>query len=1845
MNWDVFSALHHAGTNASSFCILPVNVYACLCFNLLEYFTMSISNATSRSTNVLEGELVDQTVLTAQDLLANLGRDGELLSHAAMPFGDRPNQVALTSMVQAWAALDFSDLPAVALLSATDLHGARGAYAASTNTIYLSREFIHSSIDQPSQILDVVLEEIGHFIDSRINATDIPGDEGELFSALVQGKLLSHSQVATLHTEDDSAVLTLGGAAIAVELADGYTGTNLKSSLISSIGTLLDNIKNLINTEVLQGLPLLGNALGIANPLDQVFNDFKTQITTQLNAIPGNGSVAEVQTALFQVLGSSGLGILSDSDDAGADVTAQDIGITVAPDGSNAEFKLKIGKAVTSSVALDSTLGLPALGLSLVADSGITSNLTMALNLDFGVDATTGFFLDTAASAQDLDLALNTQFTNSSGDPLTFTGKLGFLTLTAKDQGSSLNGTFSVDLNGDLGSLTTTPQLTAATNLKVELSTGLGTAALPSIKTDFNLVWGFAPTDLKVGSNYQGGLPSVEFNNVRLNMGSFFKSFAQPIFGTIDDILGPIKPVIDVLQTKLPVLDTFGRAFLDKTGGFPSGPDGKVTFLDLVKIQQPSAPVDFIGAVGAIADLADSIDSFADAGDVPLAVGGFKLGGSDDIRNSLFQLDSVDLGSLSKTIKPLDTILTEVKNLAGSDPELQAQINTFLNGIQAPTGPQFPILTDPNEVFKLLLGQKAEFFQYTLPQLKFAFGFDVFFPILGPLGAELQGNLSAQLQLALGYDSTGITNFASSGDVGDIFADGFYIDNGADLNGPAGRKSGAVLTTGIKAYGAINVGVASAGVGGGVESNIEVRLNDPVPDDKVYFSEFDPDCIFNPVQGEVLAGLDAFIKFGIGPFSYTKRFDIAKTVLLSFEAGCDAEEQSDPVKHTLAVLIGTDLQLSMGSFAGTRRINFVPGTDVAEVFQVDLKSGTASNAELKVSAFGANLTYAGVSRIVANGGAENDTVLLGDAVLTPALLSGGDGNDQLYGSGGADTLQGDNGDDALNGGLGNDSLQGGAGIDLLQGGVGADTLDGGSGPDDANDIDTASYRSSPAAVTILPGAGGVLVGFGGDAQGDRLIEIEHIEGSNFDDLLTGDGGNNTLEGLAGSDRLNGGAGDDILLGGGGVDRLDGGDGQDWTSYLTSSGAVSVNLAIGKGSGGDATGETLISIENLQGSALNDTLVGSAANNSLDGFYGDDRLTGGAGADTLDGGAGTDWASYQFSPDAVNVSLKDGVGRGFGFFDVGGGDGKGDTLQNIENLEGSSFADRLEGSTIANILRGLGGNDTLLGSDGDDTLIGGAGSDTFDGGSGSDLADYSGSVLGVTVNLKTGVGAGGDAAGDAFVQSIAGSVATVENLLGSRQGDLLIGDDGNNVINPGLSTQETDTVFGGTGVDQLKVDYSGNDTGGMFGGVGFGYFVRDNAGGATGAIATYPVGHVFQDKVVFGSDIEDFYVRGTIHPDQVYGGGGNDTFLVGGGNDFVSAGLGNVLALGDDGIDTLSIDLSNRSDAIVLQSTDILTPNTGLNLSIGGVYIAQFEIFQDVKTGSGNDTLTQLDRVNNLFDTGQGSDIVNPGLGFDTVVGGNGAPVIGLLSTTSAASDNDDLLILDYSLKDTGSGMLMDGNPQNQTGSASRTVADGNSTLLDAISFSQFERLQVTGTSQGDRLVGGDGNDTLQGGAGDDTILANRGNDSLFGGDGNDSLTGTNGRYGSGEFISYPQDIDLFTGGSGADTFVLDNATVSYTHFGNADFGAILDFNAAEGDVIQLGGTKAGYALQLQTVVGVTYTAIYAVPPPVIIRSVGQSSTSLLAVSPLDVANNPGDLVGTVAGGAALSLDAPYFQFV
>jgi Ca2+-binding RTX toxin-like protein len=531
---------------------------------------------------------------------------------------------------------------------------------------------------------------------------------------------------------------------------------------------------------------------------------------------------------------------------------------------------------------------------------------------------------------------------------------------------------------------------------------------------------------------------------------------------------------------------------------------------------------------------------------------------------------------------------------------------------------------------------------------------------------------------------------------------------------------------------------------------------------------------------------------------------------------------------------------------------------------------------------------------------------------------------------------------------------------------------------------------------------------------------------------------------------------------------------------------------------------------------------------------------------------------------------------------------------FENLEGSANADLLEGDRQNNILKGLGGsdrldglegddtlkggdgNDQLNGDDGDDWLAGGGGADSLNGGSnsgrlqadftaaelgrrGGDTAAYQDSQLPVFADLSQGKGFSGDAAGD--------TLSGIENLMGSASGDILVGNSGNNDIDPGLSSGVLDSVNGGGGRDRLTLNYSIDDTGtgmiGGFTGLGSGQISRNTN---TGSV---------KDRVTF-IQIERLVITGTFKDDQIVGSSEDDILAMGLGNDVVEGGGGKDWLDGSDGIDTLSEDFSDKTDNIQLISLDPTKENRQQILDLSdGTHISGFEVFKTIQTGSGQDELTQLGKVNNTFSTGSGNDRVNSGLGFDTIDGG---------STTSTSDyAEDDLLIIDYSAGDTGNGMDMTVDPIKQTGSASRYVgARSESDLIDSIDFRNFERYQVTGTQENDDITTGNGDDTLIGGSGDDFLFANLGNDTLEGGAGDDELVGSviigdDDGYESFSYLAQGNDygeVDILTGGTGKDQFILgsfglDSAPNFYENFGNLDYALITDFNPDEGDVIRL----------------------------------------------------------------------------
>jgi Ca2+-binding RTX toxin-like protein len=264
-------------------------------------------------------------------------------------------------------------------------------------------------------------------------------------------------------------------------------------------------------------------------------------------------------------------------------------------------------------------------------------------------------------------------------------------------------------------------------------------------------------------------------------------------------------------------------------------------------------------------------------------------------------------------------------------------------------------------------------------------------------------------------------------------------------------------------------------------------------------------------------------------------------------------------------------------------------------------------------------------------------------------------------------------------------------------------------------------------------------------------------GQNIDEL---DGVSNSADVIVGTndmDHIEGLGGDDIIKGGGGADFIDGGADRDTATYENSSAGVEVNLKQGKGYGGDATGDTLVSIEDLFGSQFDDKFIGNGKDNTLNGASGNDTLKGGGGTDTLIGGDGNDILEIDGPEDTANggegtdtlvvkgskgmeINLNNGqmnentngagISYGHGhtspYYDGPGlqkpsphywGDKE---LTDIENVLGTNFDDDIYGNELANSLNGNSGNDVLVGNAGDDILDGSFGNDKINGGLGADV---------------------------------------------------------------------------------------------------------------------------------------------------------------------------------------------------------------------------------------------------------------------------------------------------------------------------------------------------------------------------------------------------------------------------------------------------------------------------------------------------------------------------------------------
>ncbi|TAK86930.1 MAG: hypothetical protein EPO20_05580 [Betaproteobacteria bacterium] len=822
----------------------------------------------------------------------------------------------------------------------------------------------------------------------------------------------------------------------------------------------------------------------------------------------------------------------------------------------------------------------------------------------------------------------------------------------------------------------------------------------------------------------------------------------------------------------------------------------------------------------------------------------------------------------------------------------------------------------------------------------------------------------------------------------------------------------------------------------------------------------------------------------------------------------------------------------------------------ADPVTVRTLEGDLQPSDADPSQMGVQLDYDSWGNLltVSDAAVDRDDGLFGRDDDQGDLISGGGGNDIIFGdtpmmaepgprvgfdpsdAGGADWIQAGAGRDFVVAGPGDDLVEGGfdgvaagdAGGDVINGGLGKDTLYG-------------DYRTEIGAAIRT-----------GETDSSTGLKGDFISGGAGDDWLIVGRANDALLGGGGSDLIVGGAGDDTIYGDGGETAATLG----WTVTRTvtaQNGAVVYQVSID----------------------------GSLPSNMSEG--GADWIYAGAGADWVFAGAGNDFVDAGSGNDVVFGHRGSDILLGGASNDVLSGD--------YGFITGSDEGgDYLDGGDGDDELYGNGGDDILVGGRGNDILVGGAGKDIYpyskdDGVDTIDDNDTAEGVRSVLLfgsglkrdDIRFGVGSlkiyfaseegdeihfedfdqlnpqntpliGEIRFDDGQVMTYADILAQGFDICGTEAADALTGTGvadrirgfaGNDVLD-GLDGDDflygddgTDTLRGGAGDDYLEGGVGADTLQGAAGDDTYLYDAHDTVidteglnrivfgtgiapedlrmstvvvSGESRLLITHP-GEIGPGLDIRGATLTtpnfvyafadgrtlsqaEFVQASYYGPQNLYGGPDDETLIGFAGNDNLFGDDGNDTLLGNGGNDTLTG--FNGDDALYGGAgDDTLLGGTGDDLLSGG---------------PGNDFLNGGQGADtHLFGYGDGQDTVSDDgtdTGVDTVHLADGISAADISVVHDASGD------LVISLNGTQDKLVL---RSWYTSPATRVerIVFGDGTALEEAQLAEIAILPIAGTSGNDVLTGTPYADTLEGLAGDDTLDGGPGDDILAGGEGSD----------------------------------------------------------------------------------------------------------------------------------------------
>jgi len=799
-------------------------------------------------------------------------------------------------------------------------------------------------------------------------------------------------------------------------------------------------------------------------------------------------------------------------------------------------------------------------------------------------------------------------------------------------------------------------------------------------------------------------------------------------------------------------------------------------------------------------------------------------------------------------------------------------------------------------------------------------------------------------------------------------------------------------------------------------------------------------------------------------------------------------------------------------------------------------------------------------------------VMTNNVSTTASTITGGSGNDTLFGSTRVD------------------SIVGGVGNDVINGGAGADVLDGGAGNDTFN-VTTVTHFTT-GVETVIGGAGNDTLSIAQDAT------ITTITAANL----------GAISGIETLSINSGAAAASVTL----TDAVFTANGQALSivdaDLTTAGGTLTVN-------GSALTAANAISVTANTATGINDTLTGGAGNDTFTfsdvaGLEATDTVVGGAGTDTIFLTATTDVTAVMTGVRTVeNVTT---TGTGGDIIITVGGDlviaasstltvnaASSTTTGNTLTYDGSAVTivtkvQNVTGSAGADSITGGSGNDIISGGDGADQITGGVGVDNLSGGAGDDVF-----IVGTAAHF-TGLAAAEIVSGSAgtdtlrFAAGLTPVVAAADlvNISSIEKIETL------NVAN-NFGITLTDAVFTANGNTSLIIDATTMTTGDLI--------VAASALTAANSVTV------------------EYENAGVSDDSSIVLGAGNDTVMI------AVARLGNVATItGGTGTDTLTLSTTGATVTMAATITgfeaitfaadlaaNITTVDanvaSGVTFTVNGAPlittnaltfngVAELDGKFSITGGNAADVLTGGSGADTIT-AGGGADSITGGIGADNLTGGAEADTfIYTLVTHSTGTTAD--TITDFTTTSDKLRFTLDYN-------AVSAAVDVNSNLVATVGDLSAKRgefvydstagtlsvnvnndnlittqdykvnvgtvvaadvnFTITGSAFGDTLAGGAGVDAINGGAGTDLIqvlTTTAGNtDTIDGGAQADTLelTGASHTFATDGNLTNVETITLISTAS----VTLTGQTETFTITGSTGNNAIIGGNAA--DTITTGG--------------------------------------------------------------------------